>query len=180
MELGHSNRTSALGDPPCFIGSCKAQGGSLRMASFSKEHDRNVFSCPFYCVKWRPCISRLPGCVQPRLFDWPPSNLRHGTSHHQGLKPDQIGSEREDQIRVAQLHSCADDRFTFKRERLVFQIVMTFFGFAMTAKNRHSKSRSFLSFPFSSPCGNARERVFPASVRHKAHREAVSWDCALR
>ena len=30
------------------------------MASFSKEHDRNVFSCPFYCVKWRPCIPRLP------------------------------------------------------------------------------------------------------------------------
>ena len=24
------------------------------MASFSKEHDRNVFSCPFYCVKWGP------------------------------------------------------------------------------------------------------------------------------
>ena len=24
------------------------------MVSFSKEHDRNVFSCPFYCVKWRP------------------------------------------------------------------------------------------------------------------------------
>ena len=27
----------SLIDPPCFIGSCKAQGGSLRMASFSKE-----------------------------------------------------------------------------------------------------------------------------------------------
>ena len=24
------------------------------MLSFSKEHDRNVFSCPFYCVKWGP------------------------------------------------------------------------------------------------------------------------------
>ena len=22
------------------------------MASFSKEHDRNVFPCPIYCVKW--------------------------------------------------------------------------------------------------------------------------------
>ena len=32
----------------------KAHPGSLRMASFSKEHDRNVFSCPFYCVKWGP------------------------------------------------------------------------------------------------------------------------------
>jgi hypothetical protein len=27
----------SLGDPPCFIGSCKTQVGSLRMASFSKE-----------------------------------------------------------------------------------------------------------------------------------------------
>ena len=44
----------SLIDPPCFIGSCKAQGGLLRMLSFSKEHDRNVFSCPFYCVKWGP------------------------------------------------------------------------------------------------------------------------------
>ena len=45
----------SIEDPaPCFIGSCKAQGGLLRMASFSKEHDRNVFSCPFYCVKWGP------------------------------------------------------------------------------------------------------------------------------
>ena len=24
------------------------------MASFSKEHDWNVFYCPFYFVKWRP------------------------------------------------------------------------------------------------------------------------------
>ena len=52
--VGPLEWTSAWGDPPFFIGSCKAQGGSLRMASFSKEHDRNVFSCPFYCVKWRP------------------------------------------------------------------------------------------------------------------------------
>ena len=49
--VGPLEWTSDLGDPPCFIGSCKAQGGLLRMASFSKEHDRNVFSCPFYCVK---------------------------------------------------------------------------------------------------------------------------------
>ena len=37
MELAHFFRTSALGDPPCFIGSCKAHPGLLRMASFSKE-----------------------------------------------------------------------------------------------------------------------------------------------
>ena len=37
------------------------------MASFSKEHDRNVFSCPFYCVKWRPCIPRLPGFFEGHL-----------------------------------------------------------------------------------------------------------------
>ena len=37
----------------------------------------------------RACLVSL----RPRLFDWPRSNLRHGTSHHQGLKPDQIGSE---------------------------------------------------------------------------------------
>ena len=24
------------------------------MVSFSKEHDRDVFPCPFYCVKWGP------------------------------------------------------------------------------------------------------------------------------
>ena len=52
--VGPLEWTSALGYPPCFIGSCKAQGGLLRMLSFSKEHDRNVFSCPFYCVKWGP------------------------------------------------------------------------------------------------------------------------------
>ena len=34
--------------------SLKAHPGLLRMVSFSKEHDRNVFSCPFYCVKWWP------------------------------------------------------------------------------------------------------------------------------
>ena len=28
----------SLGDPGCFIGPCKAHPGSLRMASFSKEH----------------------------------------------------------------------------------------------------------------------------------------------
>ena len=33
---------------------CKAQGGLLRMTSFSKEHDRNAFLRPFCCVKWGP------------------------------------------------------------------------------------------------------------------------------
>ena len=47
----------SLGDPGCFIGSCKAHPGSLRMVSFSKEHDRNVFSRPFYSVKWGHRIS---------------------------------------------------------------------------------------------------------------------------
>ena len=44
----------SLSNPGCFIGSCKAHPGLLRMVSFSKEHDRNVFSCPFYSVKWGP------------------------------------------------------------------------------------------------------------------------------
>ena len=35
-----------------FIASCKTQRRLLRMASFSKERDRNVFPCPIYCVKW--------------------------------------------------------------------------------------------------------------------------------
>ena len=33
----------SLINPPCFIGSCKVQGRLIRMASFSKECDRNVF-----------------------------------------------------------------------------------------------------------------------------------------
>ena len=44
----------SLIDLQCFIGSCKAHCRSIRMASCSKEHDRKVFSRPFYCVKWRP------------------------------------------------------------------------------------------------------------------------------
>ena len=58
--VGPLDSDLSLGDLQCFIGSCKAHCRSLRMASFSKEHDRNVFSCPFYCVKWRPCIPRPP------------------------------------------------------------------------------------------------------------------------
>ena len=52
--VGPLDSDLSLGDLQCFIGSCKAHCRSLRMASFSKEHDRNVFSCRFYCVKWRP------------------------------------------------------------------------------------------------------------------------------
>ena len=33
----------SLSNPPCFIGSCKAQGGLLRMASFSKERVPSTF-----------------------------------------------------------------------------------------------------------------------------------------
>ena len=52
--VGPLEWTSALGYPGCFIGSCKDHPGLLRMVSFSKERDRNVFPCPFYCVKWGP------------------------------------------------------------------------------------------------------------------------------
>ena len=33
----------SLSNPPCFIESCKAQGGLLRMASFSKERVPSTF-----------------------------------------------------------------------------------------------------------------------------------------
>ena len=62
---------------------------SLCKVGATESHDHSA--CPYWLY-----------CVQPRLFDWPPSNLRHGTSHHHGLKPDQIGSEWPNSILVRQ------------------------------------------------------------------------------
>ena len=67
--------------------------------------------------------------------------------------------------------------------RWVFQIVMTFFPIC---HDRISICHDFCEFSRSFPVfrsprlAHARVRVFPASLRRQAHREAVSWDCALR
>ena len=62
---------------------------SILQCKVGGTESRDQSACPYWLY-----------CVQPRLFDWPPSNLRHGTSHHQGLKPDQIGSEWPNSILV--------------------------------------------------------------------------------
>ena len=91
-------------DPPCFLPrDCSEQNGlSVKNVIRTCSLDHFTVLCKVGATESRD-HSACPNwlyCVQPRLFDWPPSNLRHGTSHHQGLKPDQIGSEWPNSILV--------------------------------------------------------------------------------
>ena len=84
------------------------------MASFSKEHDRNVFSCPFYCVKWGPqnlvitaparigftAFNRVCSFGHPVIYD----TARVITK---GSNPIKIGQKSTDEINTAQEWSWA-------------------------------------------------------------------------